>query len=32
MKGKLIGDIMVVKKKPEDMDELIKRPYVRGVS
>ena len=31
MKGKLIGDIMVVKNKPEDMDELITRPYINKI-
>ncbi|MDO5824943.1 MAG: class I SAM-dependent methyltransferase family protein [Methanosphaera sp.] len=31
MKGKLIGDIMVVKQIPKDMDELIKRPYVNNI-
>lgn len=31
MKGKLIGDIMVVKKEPEDMDELLKLPYINKV-
>ena len=31
MKGKLIGDIMVVKKVPDDMDELINRPYVNKI-
>lgn len=31
MKGKLIGDILVVKEKPEDMDELLKRPYINKI-
>ena len=31
MKGKLIGDIMVVKNKPENMDELIGRPYINKI-
>lgn len=31
MKGKLIGDIMVVKNKPEDMAELINRPYINKI-
>lgn len=31
MKGKLIGDILVVKKEPEDLEELIKLPYINRV-
>lgn len=31
MKGKLIGDILVVKKEPEDLDEIIKLPYINRV-
>lgn len=31
MKGKLIGDILVVKKVPENLDELLKLPYINRV-
>lgn len=31
MKGKLIGDILVVKKEPEDIDEILKLPYVNNI-
>ena len=31
MKGKLIGDILVVKKEPENLEELIKLPYINKV-
>lgn len=31
MKGKIIGDILVVKKEPEDLDEIIKLPYINRV-
>lgn len=31
MKGKLIGDILVVKKEPENLEEIIKLPYINKV-
>ncbi len=31
MKGKLIGDILVVKKVPDDLEDIIKLPYVNKV-
>ncbi|WP_455645320.1 class I SAM-dependent methyltransferase [Methanosphaera sp.] len=31
MKGKLIGDILVVKKEPDNLEELIKFPYINRV-
>lgn len=31
MKGKLIGDILVVKKEPENIEELIKLPYINRI-
>lgn len=31
MKGKLIGDILVVKKEPENLEELLKLPYINRV-
>ena len=31
MKGKLIGDILVVKKVPEDIDEIVKLPYINRI-
>ncbi|WP_323737349.1 class I SAM-dependent methyltransferase family protein [Methanosphaera sp. ISO3-F5] len=31
MKGKIIGDILVVKKEPEDIDEIIKLPYINNI-
>jgi len=31
MKGKLIGDILVVKKIPDNLDELIQLPYINNV-
>ena len=31
MKGKVIGDILVVKKEPEDIDEIIKLPYINNI-
>ena len=31
MKGKLIGDILVVKKEPENLEELIRLPYINKV-
>ena len=31
MKGKLIGDILVVKKEPDNLEEIIKLPYVNKV-
>lgn len=31
MKGKLIGDILVVKKVPDNLDELIQLPYINNV-
>lgn len=31
MKGKLIGDILVVKNVPDDLDELVKLPYINRV-
>ncbi|RAP46651.1 MAG: SAM-dependent methyltransferase [Methanosphaera sp. rholeuAM6] len=31
MKGKLIGDILVVKKEPDNLEEIIKLPYINKV-
>ena len=31
MKGKLIGDILVVKKVPDDLEEIIELPYINKV-
>ncbi len=31
MKGKLIGDILVIKKEPENLEEVIKLPYINKV-
>ncbi|MDO5852170.1 MAG: class I SAM-dependent methyltransferase family protein [Methanobacteriaceae archaeon] len=31
MKGKLIGDILVVHKKPENMEEILKLPYINNI-
>lgn len=31
MKGKLIGDILVVKKEPENIEEIIKLPYINRI-
>lgn len=31
MKGKLIGDILVVKEEPEDIEDLIKLPYINNI-
>jgi tRNA wybutosine-synthesizing protein 2 len=31
MKGKLIGDILVVKKKPDNMEELLSFPYINRI-
>ncbi len=31
MKGKLIGDILVVKKVPDNLDELVELPYINRV-
>ena len=31
MKGKLIGDILVVKKVPDNLDEIIKLPYINKI-
>jgi tRNA wybutosine-synthesizing protein 2 len=31
MKGKQIGDILVVKKEPENIDEIIKLPYINKI-
>ena len=31
MKGKLIGDILVVHKKPDNMEELLELPYINNV-
>ncbi len=31
MKGKLIGDILVVKRVPDDLEEIVKLPYVNKV-
>lgn len=31
MKGKLIGDILVVKKEPENLEEIINLPYINKV-
>lgn len=31
MKGKVIGDILVVKEEPEDMEEILKLPYINKI-
>jgi len=31
MKGKVIGDILVVKDVPDDLDEIVKLPYINNV-
>lgn len=31
MKGKVIGDILVVKEEPEDIDEILKLPYIKKI-
>ena len=31
MKGKVIGDILVVKKVPDNLDEILKLPYINRV-
>lgn len=31
MKGKVIGDILVVKEVPENLDEILKLPYIKKV-